>query len=301
MPGCSQPIKIVLSLVTKENDYQMAQAAAAEQTARRLDASLQILFAGNDPVNQSQQVLQAIQAGDSKPNGIVVFPISDTGLVQVGKLAVSSGIGWAVVSRNVDYLSAIRGASVPAFKVIADHVEIGRIQGRQVGVVAPEGGVVLYIQGPASAPSAIDRAAGFGQTVPANIEVRALRASWTHKSAHDAICGWLRLATSASLPVRAIVAQNDAMAMGARSAIEEQMTGSERERWLRLPFFGCDGIPEFGQKWVTTQLLKATVIHPLTAGLAVEMLVNALRSGKQPQETTVLSPSSYPPIQSLKK
>ncbi len=291
-------MKIILSLVTKQNDYQIAQAAVAEETAHRLDVDLQILFADNDSVNQSQQVLQAIQANDSKPAGVIVFPVSDTGLVQVAKLAVSSGIGWGIIGRNVDYIGSMRSScSVPVFKVITDHVEIGRIQARQVGALVPEGGLILYVQGPTGASSSSDRLAGFNEIKPSNIEYRSLRAAWTQESAYESMCGFLRLATSVALPLRAVVAQSDSMAMGVRQAIES----AERERWLGLPFLGCDGVSQAGMAWVNGKLLKATVIHPLTAGIALEILVSGLKSGKQPSETTVLMPSAYPAIENLRK
>ena len=39
----------------------------------------------------------------------------------------------------------------------------------------------------------------------------------------------------------------------------------DRDRWLRLPFVGCDGVTKTGQSWVRTGLLAATVIIPATA------------------------------------
>src|SRR5438445_7104821 len=36
---------------------------------------------------------------------------------------------------------------------------------------------------------------------------------------------------------------------------------SERERWLALPFTGCDGMPDTGQAWVRSGLLAATVVR----------------------------------------
>ncbi len=294
--------RILLSLITSENDYQQQMAAAAQEAAQRLNVDLQTVFAENDPVYQSQQVLQAIQASGERPEGIVVLPISDTGLVQAAKAAAPLGIGWAIVNRRVDYIQSIRSMSrIPVFQVITDHVEIGRIQGRQLGLLAPEGGIVLYLQGPASASTAVNRAKGFNETKPIKVEVRSLRANWTQEGARNAVNGWLRLSTSRALPVQAVVAQNDAMAMGARKAFEQQMTGGERDRWLRLPFTGCDGVPQAGQAWVKSGFLRATVIHPVTAGLAIEMLVSAMRNGTQPAETTVLSPSSYPELASLSR
>lgn len=90
------------------------------------------------------------------------------------------------------------------------------------------------------------------------------------------------------------------MAIGARKAFQELPTESERERWLTLPFIGCDGLPKTGQAWVRSGLLAATVFVPPNTGLAVEMLVQALQQGKQQPERAVTAPSSIPPLQELK-
>jgi hypothetical protein len=55
------PIKALLALVTHDNDYQRAQAASAETTARRLGVELETVFADGDAVHQIEQILTAIQ------------------------------------------------------------------------------------------------------------------------------------------------------------------------------------------------------------------------------------------------
>src|SRR5438445_3169516 len=74
---------------------------------------------------------------------------------------------------------------------------------------------------------------------------------------------------------------------------------SERERWLSLPFTGCDGMPDTGQAWVRSGLLAATVVVPANSGQAIEMLTQSLRSGSQPPERTFTAPLSFPPTEKL--
>src|SRR5215813_8178586 len=101
-------LKLLVSLVTNENDYQRAQARAVTEMADRLGAEAQIIYAEGDAINQSQQLLDAIQcAPESRPDAIVCHPVG-TGLSQVAHAAVSKGIGWAVVNRDVDYLTELR-------------------------------------------------------------------------------------------------------------------------------------------------------------------------------------------------
>ena len=78
---------VLVSLITHDNDYQMEQAAAAEDAARRLDANIQIVYAGNDAVNQSQQLLKVIQGSPPRPDAILVEPVA-TGMPRVAGAAV---------------------------------------------------------------------------------------------------------------------------------------------------------------------------------------------------------------------
>jgi len=97
-----------------------------------------------------------------------------------------------------------------------------------------------------------------------------------------------------------IEAQNDSMALGARKAFEELTNESERERWLKLPYTGCDGLPKTGESWVRTGLLAATVFVPPNAGQAVEMLFEAIQNGKKAPERALTVPVSIPPLKELK-
>jgi ABC-type sugar transport system substrate-binding protein len=91
-----------------------------------------------------------------------------------------------------------------------------------------------------------------------------------------------------------VCSQNDAMALGARRALEE-----EKARPEELIFTGCDAAGEVGQDRVRKRILAASILLPPTAGLALESFVQAFQSGLQPPEQTVLKPASFPPIDQL--
>jgi ribose transport system substrate-binding protein len=295
-----KPLNVLVSLITEENDFQMEQAAAAQAAAVRLGVQLQIVYAGNDAVNQSQQLFSAIQSTGTRPSGILVEPVG-TGMSQAAGAAVAAGIGWGVVNREVDYVARLRRmGQAPVFAVATDHGEVGKIEGQQVAALVKDGGGVLYIEGPSSGGVARTRSTGMFSTIPGNIAVKVLRGDWTEQSGHHAIKAWLALSTSRQLNIRAISAQNDAMAIGARRAFEEVPDLQARREWLSLPFLGCDGVAKAGREWVRRGLLRATVVTPPPMGAAVDILVNALRSGTQPPECTVSRPSSYPTLDDLK-
>jgi ribose transport system substrate-binding protein len=294
-------LKFVLSLTTNDNDYQQEQAASAEEAARKFGVGIEIIHAENDSITQSQQLLKIIQSGaELRPDAIIFEPVGATALPQVGRAAVNAGIGWVVLNRDVDYISEFRRLSnTPAFAITSDHEEIGRIQGRQFGALLPRGGCVLYIEGPSESSAARQRTSGMQETKPQNVQIRTLKAHWTEASALKAVSSWLRLSTSREARIDLIAAQDDSMAMGARKAFQEHSSDGEREKWLHLPFTGCDGLPRTGQAWVRNGFLAATVVVPPNGGLAIQMLVQALRGGAKPSDCKLTVPTSFPSIEAL--
>jgi ABC-type sugar transport system substrate-binding protein len=294
-------LKFVVSLTTDDNDYQIEQSESAEQAARKTGVDVQIIHAQNDAINQSTQVLKAIQAPkELRPDAIIFEPVGGTALPQVAKAAASAGIGWVILNRDANYIEELRKTSTaPLFSISSDHIEIGRIQGRQMAALLRGGGSVLYIQGPSENSAAKDRTAGMQETKPASVQVTMLKAQWTQESAQKSVRSWLKLTTSQRAAIDLISAQDDSMAMGARDAFKELANEDERERWLKLPFTGCDGLPKTGQAWVRSGLLAATVFVPPNAGQAIEMLVDAIQNKKLPPERVVTVAVSIPALDAL--
>jgi len=294
-------LKFILSLTNNDNDYQIEQAAAAEQAARRLGVEVQIIHAENDSVTQSQQLLKIIQSrSNSLPDGIIFEPVGGTALPQVARAAAIAGIGWVVLNRDVEYIPELRKAyRVPAFCITSDHEEIGRIQGRQLAAILPKGGSVLYIQGPSESLAAKQRTFGMYETKPVEVQIKLMKAQWTEASAHRTVSSWLRLSTSQQTHLDLIAAQDDSMALGARKAFDEELNLPARERWLKLPYIGCDGLPNSGQTWVRRGFLTATIFVPPNAGTAVEMLVEAIQNGTMPVERSLIVPVSIPALEVL--
>ncbi|HKW17121.1 MAG TPA: substrate-binding domain-containing protein [Terriglobales bacterium] len=292
-------LRVVVSLITQDNDFQMEQAAAAEEAARKLGAEIQIVFADNDSIQQSQQIIKFVQAEpESRPDGIIFEPVGGPALATVARAAAAAGIAWVVMNRDVEYIKELRKAyKVPCFAVASDHLEIGRIQGRQLASLLPDGGSVLCIQGPSETDACKLRAAGMYETKPPSIQVKTMKGNWTEASAFKAINSWLRLSTSQQSHVDLVAAQNDAMAAGAKKAFQQfSQEAQGRDHWTSLPFIGVDGVPKTGQTWVRSGVLTATIVAPPNAGMALEMLVRALQTGATPPEMTLIAPNSYPEL-----
>jgi ribose transport system substrate-binding protein len=292
--------RFLLSVTSDNNDFQIEQVKTAHQAAGQAGVEIEVQCARDDGILQSQQLLDKIQASvDLRPNAILLEPAGSTTLPQVARAAAAAGIGWALLSRNADYLKELRSTyRVPAFVVAPDHHKIGCIQGRQLAALLPRGGLVLYIQGPSKSLAAQQRYAGLLETKPENIQLRLLKAHWTESSAHKAVTSWLSLSTSRGDEITALCAQDDSMALGARKAFAE-CTHKSHEFWLKIPFLGIDGMPKTGQAWVRSGLLTATIFNPPTSGIAIRLMAEFIERGTMPPLCTVTEARSIPAIEEL--
>lgn len=292
-----EKLNVVVALTTKQNDYQAEQAQSATEVAGRLGININIIYADGDAVNQSQQLVKIIQDRDRQPTAIIVEPIG-TPMPQVAKAAVAAGIGWVILNREADYIAELRRtARVPVFAVSPDQEEVGKIQGKQLAAMAAAGNV-LYIEGPTASSAASQRTKGMLSAKPHGVELKMLKGDWSEISAQHSVTSWLLLSTSRQLHIQAVVCQNDVMAMGARKAFAD-LSGADRDQWLNTPFLGCDGVTKTGQEWVRAGHLRATVVIPPMAGMALEMLANAISTGSLPPERTMCAPRSFPALSEI--
>jgi ABC-type sugar transport system substrate-binding protein len=125
-----------------------------------------------------------------------------------------------------------------------------------------------------------------------------MRANWTEESSYRTVSSWLRLRTSQESQIDLVGAQDDSMALGARKAFAE-VAPSERERWLKIPVTGCDGLPKTGQSWVRSGVLAATIYIRPNADLALEMLTDAIRTGSQLPARKLIAAESIPSFDEL--
>jgi ribose transport system substrate-binding protein len=292
-------LRFLLSLTNDDNDYQVEQTSAAQQAARGLGVELEIVYARNDGIVQSQQLLSSIQSTTApRPDAIIFEPAGSTAHPQVVRAAAAAGIGIVLLNRDADYIADLRRLShAPAFAITSNHEDIGRIQGQQLSAVLPAGGMVLYIQGPAESSAAKQRYTGLLETKPDSVQLRVVKAHWTEASAYKAVSSFLRLSTSRQVRIEAVCAQDDSMAMGARKAFEEcrELRGQAQ----KMPFLGCDGMPKTGQEWVRCKLLTATIFIPPNADQAIEMMVKSIATGVLPPERTLTTSRSFPAAEVL--
>jgi ribose transport system substrate-binding protein len=293
--------KFVVS-VPGDTMYLRAQTAAAQATADRLRLQLEVVNAQMDPVVQGQHLLSLVQSSHSRPSGIIVEPVSAAGLPRVAEAAVAAGVAWVLSNAHADYIGDLRRkAKATVFQISQDHVEVGRIQGRQIGAILPKGGSVLYLRGPQMSWWATKRFEGMESAKPSNVEVRTVKVlASSAEGACRAVSSWLNLTKQRPEGTQLIVSQNADFITGARKAFEAIAHGTERAKWMAIPCAGV-GVADRSCALVDQGQLCAAVVTSLTMDKAVEMLARAMTDGLQPPEHTFVEAHSYPSLEALAK
>jgi ABC-type sugar transport system substrate-binding protein len=284
--------KVVVGLLNDEQDFQKMQAADARAAAARAGLEVEVVFAESNAVLQIQQLFRFVHAPEAeRPAAVVVETVVGEGLERVARNAVKAGIGWVLLNGSARYVDALRKErpDLPVANVAIDNVEVGRIQARQVAALAPRGGPVLCVAGPADTAAASERLLGLREALGPGHEVKVLNGDWTEATGEKAVSSWLRLKTSEGLRPCVVVCQNDAMAVGARRALRVH-----RPEWADVALTGCDGLPEGGQRLVRSGDLAATVITPTTAGRAVTLVGRSI-AGERVDADVRLAAESFPP------
>jgi ABC-type sugar transport system substrate-binding protein len=280
--------KIVVALLNAAQEFQQLQARDARETGSRLGFEVEVVFAEGHAVVQIQQLFQHIHAPEEKrPAAIVVEAAAAEGLDRVARNAAKAGIGWILVNVRGAYVDALREAhpGVPIAMVGNDQREVGRIQGRQCRALVGAKGNVLGIQGPVGSSVTADRLEGLKEALGSGFEIRTLNGDWTEASGEKE-----------AFQPDIVASQNDSMAAGARRAID-----AHRKEWATLPFLGCDGLPDGGQRMVAERRLAATVVTPSSTGPALELVERWLRTKQMPPREVLLTPRSFPPEDQIRR
>jgi len=292
-------LRVVVSL-PNDNAYQHEQAAVAKATGELLGIELQVLNAKDDSITQSQQLLRLIQSHpENHPDALLVEPVTATGLRRVAEAAVTEGIAWVISNSDVDYIRQLaRSCEVPVFTVSQGQNEIGRLQGKQMAALLPQGGNVLMIEGPGLSSVAVQRHEGMETARPRNVQLTMLRSKWSEDSAAQSVGAWLKLATSRPDKYHLIAGQTHELALGARKAFQAINNAELTQKWLALPFLGI-GIASQVKPLVDRRIFAAAVVTSVTMELALRLLVRTIESKGRAPERSVVEVASYPELEKL--
>jgi ABC-type sugar transport system substrate-binding protein len=289
--------RVLVSLFDEGQEYQALQGSEARAVAQKVGLEAEVVFARRDSAVQLQQIEQAIQAPDERrPRAVIVQAISVPWVEPAARTALQAGIGWVSLDPAM-YLAPLQRAHPGKLVAMltADGREMGRFQARISRALLRRGGGIVCLEGPALSPPVVERREGMREELRGSgIEVvKTLYGDWSEASGEKAVALWLRLGR-AERPAL-IAAQNDAMAVGARKAIQ-----AWKAEWMDVPITGCDGLPEGGQRLVRQGILAATVVQPTTTGAAMHLVARALR-GEQVAPSTILPPHAFPSIEELRR
>lgn len=292
-------LRIVVSL-PNDNAYQHEQGVVAKAAGERLGVEVQVIRADNDSITQSQQLLKLIQSpAESRPHAIIVEPVTATGLRRVAEAAVAEGIGWVISNSDVDYVAQLRkNPKAPVFVVTQGQHEIGRLQGKQIAALLPQGGAVLCVEGPSMSSVATQRHEGMEIAKPRNVETTVLRSKWSEDGAFQSAGAWMRLATSRAEKFELVVGQTHELAVGTRKALLSSENPEQQKKWREAPFLGI-GIASQVKPLVVGKILRAAVVTSVTMELALKSLVRAIETQVQPLERSVVEASSFPELDKL--
>ncbi len=216
----------------------------------------------NDTAKQMADVEDLIVRG---VDVIVMSPINAEALAPVAKEVMDAGIPLVLLDRTIstdDYTVFIGG----------DNKMIGELVAEQIATAANGKEVkVVQLQGTLGASATIDRDAGFKETIAKypNIKiVQDLSAEYDRAAALDTMEDILQVEQD----IFAVYCHNDAMAMGAMTAIQaDDVKG--------VLIYGADGTKEVFDE-IKKGTIAGTCLYPTGSEKAVEVIAQMLAGDK---------------------
>jgi ABC-type sugar transport system substrate-binding protein len=288
--------RIALLLNIAANSYQQALADEASEAARKHGFELlPPSFANGSAMEQGWAALAHSRQNVS---ACLIYPVVANMLVNVSQTLARGGACVVYLAQPPDEIARVRQSNpeVLVTAVVSDQRELGRLQGEQCKRLLPRGGTVVLIEGPAEAPVAQERLAGFQEVVGSVARVQSLYGRWEDEEAERVLTAWL---SSAGRKLDVVACQNDAMARGARAALDKAADRLGEARLRSVPVTGIDGVPNDGERRVRTGELTATVENPRTSGPAIELLAAFWKQGAR-TEHQMLKARSLPPLDQIK-
>ena len=210
-------------------------------------------------------------------NALVISPNDVAALAPAVQSAVDAGLVVVTVDRNVTDVKTLA-------HVGADNVEGGRLQGRYLVEILPDGGDIIELQGQPGAAPAIDRHKGLDEILSGQDKIKVV-VSQTAEFARAKAVSVLEAALASNPDPKAVVCANDDMAFGAIEALSDAGKTS-------VPIIGFDALPEALQDiQAGTQAATVEQFPGGQSTQAIDIALDKLINGKDPaQHDTYLTP-----------
>lgn len=201
--------RIALAMSHMSNEFVKTVADAAKEEGERLGYEVVVFDGRQDASTQVGQIEQAVSQGF---DGILVEPVSKDG-VMPGLIAASdAGVPIATIVQQAD------DQSLAAAYIGGDEVNAGRLQMEEALNAIGGAGEIAVLYGPMGSDAQLARKEGYDAVLAENPDVTVAfdqTANWVTAEALTLVENWLSTGTE----LKAVVAQNDGMAVGAAQAV----------------------------------------------------------------------------------
>jgi ribose transport system substrate-binding protein len=259
-----------LAVFTK-NRTNPAYAAArigAERTAERFGASV-THYVPQKPDDVAEQTALVGEALAAKPDAFVFVPVHVVAMKAPIERVVAAGIPVATLLNRIDAPGFVTFVGADDYRLA---VEIARYLARHLG----DRGKIVLVEGTAGAVTNTERMRGFRDALSEfpGIEVLAtLKGEYQHEDARAAMGAYL----AADTPFDAVVAANDAMALGALEALAS--------RGRQAIVIGVNAVPDAIAAVRQGSLLATVDFDAMKiAAIATEAAIRHLRGEAVPRE-----------------
>lgn len=240
--------KFALFMSHMSNAFTIELSDAVKAQAAELGAEVTVNDAGKDAAKQISQIETTVNQGI---DGIIIEPVSVDAIVPAVKAAKAAGIPVIIVNQQISDPSA-----ASAYVGVANKDGGAMEMKKAVEDLGGTGNVALLL-GPMGSDGQIGRSEGYKSIIDANPGVKVVfesTANWTTDEALKLAENWLQ----AGKDIKAIVAQNDGMALGALKAVEDAKMQDS------IKVYGLDATPD-ALAAVKEGRLAATVSQSTTA------------------------------------
>jgi len=226
--GPEEDLPFAFFISHQTNAFTNELTEAVTSKAEELGIEVNVYDGEKDVAKQVSQIETAVTQGVA---GIVIEPVSVDGVVPALKAAKDAGVPVVVVNQKI---SDPTGAD--SF-VGVENFDGGVLEMNTAAEDIGGSGDVAFLLGPLGSDAQIGRTEGYYEVLKdyPDIEVAFEQtANWTTDEALALVENWLQTGTE----LKAIVANNDGMAMGALKAVEDaQMLDS-------IKVYGLDATPD---------------------------------------------------------
>jgi inositol transport system substrate-binding protein len=245
------------------NAFTIELSEAVKAQAAELGVKVRVNDAGKDAAKQVSQIETTTNQGI---DGIIIEPASVDGIIPAVEAATKANIPVVIVNQQIS-----RPDAASAF-VGVDNKEGGAVEMTKAVQDLGGSGNIAILLGPMGSDGQIGRSAGYKSVIDANSGIKVVfesTANWTTDEALKLVENWLQ----SGKEIKAIVAQNDGMALGALKAIEDAKLQD------KIKVYGIDATPD-ALAAVKQGRLAATVSQSTTAqGREAMKVAYALSNG----------------------